>query len=223
VDISALYFDPNYDGLEDYIIINNETRTAFGTFASYYKEKIVRWNIPLEEHIKQAKVAGIDPFFGEEAVLAARFCSANRVPFVTVDLKYDNEICRNASVIAVSSEYIQDNYADYCNEEGKNRLLQKYMENTNALVIFTGGSGIILYCRNGKIKKVPSYKVNVVSTLGAGDTFKAGCIYGLLQSWEDDKIVRFAAACAAVACTRFPLPLYPPKLEEVLELTERRN
>ncbi|MCL1971575.1 MAG: carbohydrate kinase family protein [Endomicrobia bacterium] len=223
VNISALYFNPDYDGLEEYIIIDNETRTVFGTFASYYQEKIVRWNTPLEEDIKQAKVAGIDPFFGEESILAARFCGENRVPFVTIDLKYDNEICRNASVIVVSSEYIRDNYFDYYSEEGKNRLLQKYMKNTNALVIFTGGSGIILYGRNGKIKKIPSYKVNVVSTLGAGDTFKAGCVYGLLQSWEDDKIVSFATACAAVACTRFPLQLYPPKLDEVLELMKNRN
>ena len=225
VDISSLYFDRDYDGLEDYIIIDGETRTAFGTFSSFYEscfnEKIVRWNTPCEEDIKQAKAAAIDPFFGEESELAARLCVKNSVPFVTVDLKYDNEICHNASVIAVSSEYIQENYSAYCDAEGKNRLMRTYMEKTDALVIFTGGSRTTLYGRKGEIKQIPSYKVDVVSTLGAGDTFKAGCVYGLLQNWNDDKIVSFAAACAAVACTRFPLPLHPPKLEEVLSLTEK--
>ena len=31
-------------------------------------------------------------------------------------------------------------------------------------------------------------------------------------------LVRFASACSAVAISRFPLPLYPPKLEEVQAL-----
>ena len=33
----------------------------------------------------------------------------------------------------------------------------------------------------------------------------------------------FAAACAAVACTRFPLPLNPPQLAEVLMLMSTRG
>lgn len=32
---------------------------------------------------------------------------------------------------------------------------------------------------------------------------------------KDEEIVRFASACSAVAISRFPLPLYPPKLDEV--------
>ena len=50
--------------------------------------------------------------------------------------------------------------------------------------------------------------------LGAGDTFKAGCVYGLLHGMSDEELVRFASACSAVAISRFPLPLHPPKLEE---------
>ncbi len=29
-------------------------------------------------------------------------------------------------------------------------------------------------------------------------------VYGILKGMRDDETVRFAAACAAVACTRFP-------------------
>jgi sugar/nucleoside kinase (ribokinase family) len=35
---------------------------------------------------------------------------------------------------------------------------------------------------------------------------------------DDDAVVRFASACAAVAISRFPLPLNPPRLEEVRAL-----
>ena len=34
----------------------------------------------------------------------------------------------------------------------------------------------------------------------------------------DEEIVRFASACSAVAISRFPLPLNPPKKEEVYNL-----
>lgn len=56
------------------------------------------------------------------------------------------------------------------------------------------------------------------STLGAGDTFKAGCLYGLLNGMNDDEIVRFASACSAVAISRFSLPLNPPTLDEVKKI-----
>jgi hypothetical protein len=37
---------------------------------------------------------------------------------------------------------------------------------------------------------------------------------------DDDELVRFSGACSAIAISRFPLPLYPPKLEEVQALLE---
>ena len=40
----------------------------------------------------------------------------------------------------------------------------------------------------------------------------------LLNGLSDTEIVRFASACSAVAISRFPLPLYPPKMDEVNEL-----
>ena len=34
----------------------------------------------------------------------------------------------------------------------------------------------------------------------------------------DKELVRFASACSAVAISHFPLPLHPPRLEEVQAL-----
>ena len=71
------------------------------------------------------------------------------------------------------------------------------------------------------MKTMQPFSVEVKSTLGAGDTFKAGCVYGLLNHMTDDELVRFAAACSAIAITRFPLPLKPPTMEEVQALLRR--
>ena len=68
------------------------------------------------------------------------------------------------------------------------------------------------------MKTMQPFLVEVRSTLGAGDTFKAGCTYALLHGMADDELVRFASACSGIAISRFPLPLHPPTLEEVQAL-----
>jgi len=226
VDVSRLYYDPGYGGTDETIIIDKDTRTTFGPFASYFEDyhnrKIKRWNTPAEDDIKGAKAAGIDPFFGEDSILAARYCRDNNIPFVTIDESHNHEVCKLASIIVVSSDWIRDFMPDYHSDSGKTELIKKYMNNTAALVIFTGGAGTTVYGRNGEIKKINAHKVDTVSTLGAGDTFKAGCIYGLSQAWGDEETIKFSTACAAVACTKFPLPYNPPTLEEVARFIESR-
>ena len=227
VDVSALHYNPDYDGMDEFVMVDNATRTNFSTFASfhadYWERGIVRWNTPVEADIRTAKVAGIDAFFGKESNIAAEYCHKNNIPYVTIDEKPDNAVVKHASIVVVSGEYIRDHISEYHTpneKDGKIRLLKKFAEHTNALVIFTGGGGTTYYSRGGDVKEFHAYKVDVVSTLGAGDTFKAGCIYSLLQGYDDDKTVRFASALAAVACTKFPLGLNPPKLAEVQRLME---
>ena len=83
-------------------------------------------------------------------------------------------------------------------------------------VYITSGGGEMLYGRKGEeIKRMKPFRVEVRSTLGAGDTYKAGCTYALLHGMPDDELVRFASACSGVAISRFPLPLNPPTLDEV--------
>ena len=48
----------------------------------------------------------------------------------------------------------------------------------------------------------PAFPVRAVDTTGAGDLFRAGFIYGLLQNWPLNRIMTFANATAALGCTR---------------------
>ena len=99
--------------------------------------------------------------------------------------------------------------------------MELYTAHTDGLVIFTHGEKEILYGRKGKeFKYFKPYSLNVVSTLGAGDSFKAGTIYGLYHHFSDDDIVKYASAIAGIACTKYPIPLNPPVKEEVEALVK---
>ncbi len=216
VDLSSLYFDPDYEGLMDYVVIAGLVRSPMGVFQSLYeKGPKKRWNMPKEEDIKNCKVAAIDPYFLEETQAAAELCVKHNKPFVTIDCRHDSYLHKHCAVNVVSKECTgSEQYKDKSIEE----IYELLTDNTDGLVIITRGEKEMLYGRKGQpMKRMTPFSVEVKSTLGAGDTFKAGCVYGLLNDMTDNEIVRFASACSAIAISRFPLPLNPPTMDEVKE------
>ena len=222
VDLSSLYFDPDYEGLMDYVVIAGLVRSPMGVFQSLYEKGAKkRWNMPKEEDIKNCKVAAIDPYFMEETQAAAELCVKYNKPFVTIDCRHDSYLHKHCAVNVVSKECTgSEQYRDKSIEE----IYELLTDNTDGLVIITRGEKEMIYGRKGQsMKKMLPFSVEVKSTLGAGDTFKAGCVYGLLNDMSDDEIVRFASACSAIAISRFPLPLNPPTMDEVKELLNSKS
>ena len=221
VDISALTYDPAYKGLTDMVLIAGSIRTCLGEFQQYFSDpENGRWNAPDREHIKNARVAGIDPFFFSESEAAARYCAELGRPYVTIDCKYDTALHALSAVNVLSSEFIRWQYPDTDAET----LLREYAAHTSGLTVITSGAGEILYGRGGGgIRRFAPYRVEVASTLGAGDSFKAGAVYGLLKGMDDADLVAFASATAAAAVSRYPIPKYPPTLEKIRRIMDGRE
>lgn len=216
VDIDSLYFDDSYEGLEDHVWISGDARTPFGTFGKFFSDAYNtgnrRWNKPREADIAGCDAAAIDPFFWEDSDMAAEYCLKHGKPYVTIDCAYDSYIHRNSAVSVISGEGLQNTYPGKTRQE----LFPLFQENGAGLTIITNGGKEFFYGRKGgEIKSFTPYKVNVVSTLGAGDSFKAGCTYALAKGMSDDEIVSFASACAAAAISRYPLQLDPPTISEI--------
>ncbi|MFI8234279.1 carbohydrate kinase [Streptomyces sp. NPDC085900] len=85
----------------------------------------------------------------------------------------------------------------------------------SAVVITHGGDGLSVYTADGAVHSVPGEKVEVVDTIGAGDTVNAALLHGLAardalspegllglgaDGWT--RLLRFAARAAAVTCSR---------------------
>ena len=214
VDISSLTFTED-EGVMDYVVIAGLVRSPMGRFAQLFSSGKRFWNTPREEDIASAGAVGIDPFFGEDSQLAAEICTNYALPYITIDSPHDTYLHRHSAVNVVSQECTSMHYKGM----SPRSVMELMQDETEGLTIITQGSESMLYGRKGgEIHEMKPFDVEVKSTLGAGDTFKAGCIYGLLKDMPDDELVRFASACSAIAISRFPLPLYPPTLKEVEEL-----
>ena len=217
VDISSLTYMEDDPGVMDYVVIAGLVRSPMGRFQTLFSTGKRWWDIPKEEDIRGCKAAAIDPYFREESTEAMRLCMKNGVPYVTIDTPYDSELHKNCAVNVVSKECYEQIYKDLSIET----VMERFKENTDGLTIITQGGKEMLYGRRGeKTHSMKPFPVEVKSTLGAGDTFKAGCVYGLLHGMKDEELVRFASACAGIAISRFPLPLKPPTIEEVRALME---
>ncbi|MDO5128059.1 MAG: PfkB family carbohydrate kinase [Eubacteriales bacterium] len=219
-DLSALTFRDDFEGFHDYVFIDraNNTRTSFGPFGTLPKQLESYYAIPKEEDIANAKVISIDPFQEGGSLLAAQYAVKHAKPYVTIDCPHDSYFAKNCSVAIISNDFIQNEYPDAVPE----KLMEKYMEGSDALYIFTYGGDTVYYGRSGIIKTMSPYKIKAMSTLGAGDSFRTGCVYGLYKMMSDDELVDFACAMAACACQVYPLAKHLPTLEAIRDMQKRR-
>ncbi|MCL6667085.1 carbohydrate kinase family protein [Streptomyces panaciradicis] len=101
----------------------------------------------------------------------------------------------------------------------------------SAVVVTHGGDGLSVFTADGAVHSVPGEKVEVVDTIGAGDTVNAALLHGLAaqdalsaealrglgaDGWT--RLLRFAARAAAVTCSRAGAePPYASELGDVFE------
>ncbi len=118
--------------------------------------------------------------------------------------------------------------------DGIESALSRWQARGVGLVIVTLGARGSIVSLRGETFEVPGRKVEVVDTVGAGDTFQAALLCGLeelgraskaglaaLQSADCRQLVDFATAAAAVTCSRRGAQL--PRREEVPPCGMPRN
>ncbi len=73
--------------------------------------------------------------------------------------------------------------------------------------------------RRGKeIVRVPVYPSHVVDTVGAGDSFDAGFLYGWLAGWDLERCLRLGSACGSLSTRSAGGTAAQPTLSEAMDL-----
>ena len=84
-----------------------------------------------------------------------------------------------------------------------------------ALILKRGPDGVTVFTQKTQPINVAGFPVEVVNTVGAGDAFASGLIYGWAQGWAWPLAARFANACGALVVTRHGCAAAMPTLAEV--------
>ncbi len=123
-----------------------------------------------------------------------------------------------------------DELCRFTNTEDPDRAVGMLRERypIRLITVTMGRGGSTAYCRGGRVH-VPAFPtVGTVDTTGAGDTFCACVLNGILESGMQNLseetlrgILRFANAAAAIVTTRKGALTVMPSREEILRLMEK--
>ncbi len=100
-------------------------------------------------------------------------------------------------------------------------LLSVYPQLT--LVVKRGAAGVSILAQNQAEQNIAGFPVEVLNTVGAGDAFASGLIYGRSQNWDWYKSARLANACGALVVTRNGCAKAFPYQEEIQSFIEEHG
>ena len=135
------------------------------------------------------------------------------------------EEIKAASLTDISKVSVEDSQISNPNIEGDlNAAIANILNaGPKALVVKRGSDGADIYLRDGKVLHAPPFPVEIYNTLGAGDAFASGFIYGVLNGWDWQKSVRLGNATGAIVVTRHGCANFMPTMPEVNAFVEQRG
>ena len=200
VDTSHIKMDPSSETAVN--ICLSESENCQRSFLSY--ESAFRFLKPEEideSYIAQAQwlhLARMD----ETSVAAARLARKNGVRVMLDADLYDprtEKFSELIDVLIASEEYYHGRFQNDSYEENCKKLCEAGPEIAVITLVARG----CVAAQNDKVYMVPAFqKVSIKDTTGAGDVFHGAFLYGMLQHWETERILRFASAVSAIKCTR---------------------
>lgn len=158
------------------------------------------------EKIRQAKylfLAEASPL----SLLAAGYARRNGVR-VFIDADYNMEGLDELTELTdvfIGSEFVFDALYPGHKEKGLENLMEecaKLRSKGPSVVVFTFGERGCIGCDENGYFALPSFAVEAVDTVGAGDVFHGAFLAQLLKGKGIEECARAAAAASAIKCTR---------------------
>ena len=198
VDVSSVTIEPNVTNQFAMIIVEESTG-----------ERTILWNrddrlMYHEGELRKAEVCSgkilhLDGHDIRAALRCARWAKEEKIPTV-IDLDkvepLTSELLKAIDFIITSSRFP----TLFTRIPDREKALLKLQKHTPGFICATLGHEGAMALVDGRIIHAEGFKVKAVDTTGAGDIFHGAFIYGLLQNWELEEILRFANTVAALKC-----------------------
>ena len=170
------------------------------------------------EMMCQARLLSVDAYGQEERDRAAEVARALGKAVISADAIWPQyPLAGLSDVDVISKVWLQTNFPlvfDY------DHSLDLQAQGAGVVIVTDGARPVLVVRGDSSAFGVEPYEIaNVVDTSGAGDAFKAGIIYGWLQSdWPLELKVQFACGAAGLNCSRDRTKDPPPGLAEIFAL-----
>ncbi|MBN2053107.1 adenosine kinase [Candidatus Woesearchaeota archaeon] len=111
----------------------------------------------------------------------------------------------------------EDELRAYVEEEELEKAIKKIqgLYNTEIIAVKKGKEGSELLVGNERII-IPKVPCKVVNTTGAGDTYSAGLLTGILLGWSLESSARLGSYVAAQVCSQEGARLIKPKVKKLM-------
>jgi sugar/nucleoside kinase (ribokinase family) len=156
--------------------------------------------------LRQARHLHVASYFLQDALrpgLPRLFERARSLGLTTsLDTNYDpSEQWRGLDELLGLTNVFLPNQAEACSITGEGNVeiaAAKLSARVETLAIKLGEQGALVVSKGQKVR-FASIPVKVIDTVGAGDSFDAGFIYGYLAEWPLEKSLRLATVCGALS------------------------
>lgn len=169
--------------------------------------------------LASARIVHVDDEDQQGAIAAAKVAQTAGV-IVTSDIDRVNDLTAEliGSVsIPIFAQHVLPAMSGESDPEAGLRAIARAHPN-KPLCVTLGANGAMML-DGDQVVHAPGFSVPGVDTTGAGDVFRAGLIWALLNDLEPRHMLRFANAAAALACTRDGAMASVPSLDDVRALS----
>jgi sugar/nucleoside kinase (ribokinase family) len=216
VDISSVTIEPS--ATNQYAMILVDALSGDRTILWDRDERLMYREGELrKENVCLGKILHLDGHDIRAALQCARWAREEKIPTV-IDLdkveSLTSELIKEIDFVVTSARFPML-FTGISDREKAFLELQKHTP--GFLCTTLGHEGTVAFVE-GQLVYVKGFDVKTVDTTGAGDVFHAGFIYGLLENWEIEEILRFANAVAALKCRDLGGRKGIPTLKETYEL-----
>lgn len=213
VDVDRLQIEPGATSSESIILVDQATgkRSICANRGSAAEVPAAGLDLA---YVCSGRILHLDGHSHDAALVAARAARAAGV-VVCLDAGYpDPRLGALVEVtdVLIAGERFARTAADHLPTAAE-RLLTV---GPRIVVVTSGEHGSLTRTAHAEFE-TPAFRVPVVDTTGAGDVFHGAYLFGLLRGWDLEHVAEFAAATAAIKCTKLGGRAGIPRLAAVAD------